>query len=168
MALVSAFDGDFEFNLSASNTMSLSQDNTVAGGRVSGGGGDTITTYEITYDSAGSSADQGMVVYVDASDGEAKLASYDESAEEAEVVGFLTEDVSAGATTMIQTEGEISLDDWTSVAGTATLTPGALYFLHQDGQIRVTAPVSGRVVVVGRAVTSLKLDSEIDSPLVLS
>lgn len=149
--------------VSATAVISLTQDSTVAGGRITtgGGSGDTNNTFAITYDSAGPSATQGQVVYVDDADGEAKLASKDAVAE---VAGFLTEDVLAGAATRIQTEGEIDIADWSGLAGTATLTPGATYYLHTGGEIRVTPPATGVIVVVGRAITTTKFDVEINLP----
>lgn len=161
MNLVSGFDGDFEFNVSASNTLSLVQSNSVAGGRILTSGGGSSPTFPVTYDSGGSSAVKGQIVYVDGGDGEAKLADYTGVAE---VAGFLTEDVSAGASTEIQTEGEIQRSDWTDVAGTTNLLPGAYYYLHTGGEMRVTAPASGTIVVVGRAITTTRFDAEINTP----
>ena len=167
ISLVSTPDPDSLLNLSASNTFALTQVITVAGGRIESGGGDTTNTFTITYDSGGPSASQGMAVYIDSSDGEAKLATSDDAADLAEVAGFLTEDVAAGASTTIQTEGEISRDNWTVVAGTTTLTPGAMYYLDIDGTITVTPPLTGYIVIVGRAISSTKLDAELNPPWVL-
>lgn len=165
ISLVSSPDPDALLNLSASSTLVFAEIITVAGGRISsGGGGNTSNTFTITYDSGGPSAVAGMVVYIDSSDGEAKLAASDSTDAIAEVAGFLSAAYAAGETASVVTEGDLSLADWTDVAGTATLTPGATYYLHTGGEIRVTPPETGKLVVVGRAMTTLSLDIEINLP----
>ncbi len=72
-----------------------------------------------------------------------------------------------GASTTIQTEGELFLADWSDVAGTEFLTPGETYYLHTDGQIRVTPPSTGFATIVGRAITTTRLDCEIQIPIAL-
>ena len=164
LTLAGAAESDVDRVVSASNTISFTQGNTVAGGRISGGGGgsgDTTNTFDVTYDSAGASAVAGQIIYIDEADGEAKLAAYNGVAE---VAGFLTEDVVAADATTIQTEGEIERSDWTDVVGTTNLTPGATYYLHTSGEMRVDPPVSGSIVIVGRAITSTRFDVEINLP----
>jgi hypothetical protein len=68
-------------------------------------------------------------------------------------------------------EGEISQDDWTNIAGTISLTAGATYFLDPSlpGRITSTPPsmVGHYVVRVGRAVNATTLDIEIELPILL-
>lgn len=166
MSMTSEVDPDADLNFSVSTAISFSQASTVAGGRVvsSGGGGgegDTNNTFDITYHDGGPSAVKGQIIYIDSSDAEAKLAAYDGNAE---VAGFLTEAVTSGDSTTIQTEGEISMSDWTDVIGTTNLTAGATYYLHTGGEMRVTPPASGSIVIVGRAITPTKFDVEINLP----
>jgi hypothetical protein len=169
LVLVSASTSDALLGASQSSTIVFTETVTVAGGRTDsgggGGGGDnTSNTFTITYDSGGPSAVEGMVVYIDPADGEAKLAASDSTEVVAEVAGFLTAAYVAGDTASVVTEGDLTLEDWTDVAGTATLTPGATYYLHTDGEIRVTPPETGKLVIVGRAMTTLSLDIEINLP----
>jgi hypothetical protein len=88
------------------------------------------------------------------------------------VVGVAAEDVVNGAEGRYRTEGQLERDDWTPVAGTALLSPGAVYYLSPDtpGQITATATTTpGHVVlIIGRALTPTTLDVEIGSPILLS
>ena len=52
--------------------------------------------------------------------------------------------------------GVVMLTDWTFIAGTATITPGAVYYLG-NGTITTVAPSTGYCVVVGRALTPTTL-----------
>lgn len=59
----------------------------------------------------------------------------------------------------------VSLTDWSAIAGSSALTPGALYYLSPDsaGLITAIAPTaSGQIVAaIGRALTTQKLEIEI-------
>jgi hypothetical protein len=87
------------------------------------------------------------------------------------VVGVAAEDVANGAEGRYQTEGQVERDDWTPVAGTSLLSPGAVYYLSPDtaGRITVTAPTAGGHVVltIGRALSATVLDVEIGEPILL-
>lgn len=152
--------------IGASSTLTMSQSFSVAGGRLvgagGGGDGDTTNTFEVTYHTGGPSAVIGQIVYIDDADGECKLALNNGTNQEAEVAGFLEEDATSGSVVNVRTEGEIVRSDWTSVAGSTNLKPGATYYLHTGGQMRLTAPASGKVVIVGRAITSTRFDAEIN------
>jgi hypothetical protein len=67
-------------------------------------------------------------------------------------------------------DGVIALPDWSAVTGTASLLPGADYFLSPDtaGKLTTIAPTtSGQLVVaLGRALSVQKLEIEIQ-PLIL-
>lgn len=163
LALSSLVASDTLLTVAVSSAIVFSQANTVAGGRVDsggGGGGDTISTFSITYHTGGPSAVKGQVVYIDGADSEAKLAAYNGVAEAA---GFLTESATSGASVTIQTEGEIELSDWTAIIGTTNLTPGATYYLSTGGLMTATPP-AGTIVVLGRAMTPTRFDIEINLP----
>lgn len=148
---------------SIDSTLSLSQGLTVAGGRilvVGGGSGDTVNTFDITFSGSSPNGFKGQIVYID-NIGEAQLAAADGVAE---AVGFLTEDVLSGQATKIQTEGELVKTNWVQVTGSANLVPGAIYFLHNGGQMRPEAPNTGTITIVGRAVTTTRFDIEINPP----
>jgi hypothetical protein len=86
------------------------------------------------------------------------------------VVGLITQAASASDATIVQTDGSVALADWTSVIGTASLTPGSVYFLATaDGQMSTTPPTSDGDVVVtmGVAVTTTKFDIEVNEVAVL-
>jgi hypothetical protein len=55
--------------------------------------------------------------------------------------------------------GLLSLADWSAVAGSQYLTPGAIYYLSTAiaGQITTVAPATGYLVVVGRALSVSQL-----------
>jgi len=167
MTLVSSFDGDRDLNLSESDAIIFVQTTSVAGGRVGGGGaGDIVSTFSITYDSGGPTSLDGQVVYIDSADDEAKLATNATEAL-AEAAGFIVTGQAAGLVVDVVTEGDFTLADWTTIAGTEFLTAGATYYLGTGGGIVVTPPITGSVVVLGRAMTPTKLDIEINTPWVL-
>ena len=68
-------------------------------------------------------------------------------------------------------EGQITKSDWTSVTGSATLTPGAVYFLSVStaGGLTTAPPyeLGETVVRVGRALSTTTLDIEISQPVLL-
>jgi len=160
LSLSSSFDGDRELLLSASNALVFAHITTVAGGRTGGGGG--TSTISVVYHTGGPAADEGHLVYIDPADSEAKLALYNGTDDQAEVAGLLTQAVTSGGTAIVATEGVVDVPDWTNIAGTVALTPGAYYYLWTAGEIRITPPASDKIVIVGRAITSTKLDIEIN------
>jgi len=85
-------------------------------------------------------------------------------------VGLITQAASVTEATIVQTDGSVTLADWTAVIGGASLTPGSVYFLHTtDGQMSTTPPTSDGDVVVtmGVAVTTTKFDIEVNEVAVL-
>lgn len=88
-----------------------------------------------------------------------------------QVAGLSLSDTTAGFACTYITEGTVERTDWTEVAGSALLVPGNTYFLSPTtaGQITNVAPSTlGQYVVrVGRAVTTTKLDVEIELPILL-
>lgn len=94
-----------------------------------------------------------------------------DSSSTVQVAGISISDVSAGFTCNYVTEGQVERADWTAIVGAVSLTPGATYFLSAStvGRITTTAPttVGQYVVRVGRAISTTKLDVEIELPILL-
>lgn len=134
-----------------------------AGGGTGGGG---PTEIEAIFDS---NTSKGMAVYI-SSDGHVDLAKSD-AVSTSGAVGLANEDVTATATGKYQTEGQVEKTDWTSVTGSASLSPGVVYFLSKDteGLLTTVAPivVGESVVRVGTALTSTNFDIEIAQPVLL-
>jgi hypothetical protein len=67
------------------------------------------------------------------------------------------------------TDGQVVRNDWTAITGTASLTPGADYFLDPDnlGRLTAVAPtaVGEFVVRVGKAQSPTVFDVEISPPI---
>lgn len=82
-----------------------------------------------------------------------------------QVVGFAIEAVSPLFAVEYISEGQITRDDWTSIAGTVFLSVGSQYYLSPStaGRITSTAPTTAGqyVVPVGRAISDKVLDIEI-------
>ena len=90
--------------------------------------------------------------------------------EKATVCGFSIVAASAGATIRYVAEGQINMLDWTAIIGTASLTPGGIYFLSLvAGKITLTAPngTGTFVVRLGQATNTMILDIEIEQPVKL-
>lgn len=87
------------------------------------------------------------------------------------VTGLATANTLTTFTGTYTSDGQVTRSDWTSIAGTALLTPGATYFLSAAtaGMITATAPSTETefVVRVGRAINITTLDVEIDWPISL-
>jgi hypothetical protein len=133
---------------------------TVAGGRITTG----PEFYDVIYDPAAvSPAQVGSWVYVNSS-GNAILATSAGTLPQAEVVGCLMEEGIASQLTEVLTQGRLTLDDWTSLAGTEFLTPGVIYYLTTGGLMSAVAPSSGYVVVLGRAITNIEFDVSVQLP----
>ncbi len=131
-----------------------------------GGGGTVEDSNEAETDS---DTLLGQPVYITAA-GHAELAQAN-GAGTVGAVGLAAENADAGASLQYLTEGKITRTDWTSVAGTATLSAGARYYLSATtaGRITVTAPttVGQYVLKVGRAISTTVLDIEIDDSIKL-
>lgn len=102
----------------------------------------------------------GQPVYIKAS-GHLGLAE-STALPQARCAGLVTADTLTGVAAPFSPDGTVNLADWTAVVGAASLTPGAEYFLAATaGQITDTAPSSGYLVRVGRAISATVLDIEI-------
>jgi hypothetical protein len=85
------------------------------------------------------------------------------------VVGIAKASASSGFAVDYLADGKLTLADWTTAAGSAALTPNAVYYLGEAGGITDVAPtLAGSCVVeVGRAVSGTILDVEIKRPVLL-
>jgi hypothetical protein len=129
------------------------------------GSGGGSTSIPATFDDA---AEIGTPVYISGVNHVANAAAT--SLATSGVAGLCSAAVGSGGTSLYQTEGQITRDEWSGVADASLLTPGALYFLAVTGGLTATAP-SGEnevVIVVGRAVDETTLDIEISQATLLS
>lgn len=89
----------------------------------------------------------------------------------ADAWGFTASDGAADTGVTCITRGQLTIEDWTPIAGNATLEPGSTYYLHPSvaGMITTTAPtLPGQFVVpLGKALSPLTLDVRIESPIQL-
>jgi hypothetical protein len=122
---------------------------------------------------AEASISAGMAVYV-SGDNAVKLANaYAGAVPDTavfEVIGLALHSATIGEDITVRTEGYVLLDDWTAVIGSASLTPGAAYYLDTTaGLLSETAPSTlGRMVcLVARAITTKKLDLEVGEKVLL-
>jgi hypothetical protein len=110
----------------------------------------------------------GQPVYVKAT-GNVGLAKAD-AVGTYKAVGLAIESKSSGLSVKYNTDGRVELADWTAVTGSATLTPGAHYYLSTDtaGMLSAIAPTgSGYVVPLGKAITTVVFDVEIGTVVLL-
>ena len=138
--------------------------------------GDTLDAYTLDIDvvnmESGESSENipaGAPVYVD-SNGKVLRAQAD-SVTTSFVLGLARETMSPGATGPIQTDGVLSLASWADVTGSASLTPGARYFLDPDnpGKLTTTPPTTTgqTVVAIGKAISATDLEISIREPILL-
>lgn len=85
-----------------------------------------------------------------------------------QVAGLMLDAAAAFTSGDYIADGSLELTDWTNIAGVASLTRGAIYYLsNTPGMITSTAPtaVGFYVVQIGRAVSTTKLDIELGQPI---
>lgn len=88
-------------------------------------------------------------------------------------VGLMLEETIVGAAGKFQTEGIVSLSDWTDATGSVLLKPNAIYYVDivVSGKMSFTAPAStsaGKIVqVVGRSVSPTEFEIRISDPILL-
>jgi hypothetical protein len=92
-----------------------------------------------------------------------------DTAVKARVCGFATRSAASGENVTYIANGFLSLDDWTDVLGSTSLTPGSVYYLGATGGITTTAPSTpGQYVTeVGQAASSTTLHVAIKRPILL-
>jgi len=134
----------------ATSAMSLIHVNPVAGGRIDGGGVETI---EAIFDS---SADKGHAVFVSSS-GHVDLAQAN-AEPDALAIGLAAAPVLSGQPGEIITSGPFTNDEW-------SLTPMSVYYLDPNvaGGITATYPtdVGDFVIIMGVAITATQINLEI-------
>lgn len=110
----------------------------------------------------------GMPVYGVAGSTSVGVARGDTTAK-ARVIGIAKLGASSGFAVTYLSDGRIELTDWTTVIGSASLTPNSVYYLNPTGGLTSVAPTSSGVflVEVGRAVSNTTLDVEIQRPILL-
>lgn len=143
--------------LTASHTLGISDNVTVAGGRVG-----QSTIHEGV---ANGVVLAGQAVYMQASGYLAVTEADDETKASVAGVAYQSGGGVFSGPLFYLTDGELELSDWSQAAGVTTLTPGAVYYLDPsyDGRLTSTAPTADGVYVVkvGRALTTTMLDIEL-------
>lgn len=80
----------------------------------------------------------------------------------AQVCGLAVASASTGFGVAYQSQGAIERSSWETITGSTELIPGSLYYLGSTaGTLSATAPDSGVIVAVGRALTLHKISIEI-------
>lgn len=119
-----------------------------------------VDVYPATNNNVGTIS-KGQPVYVDGS-GSVDLARAN-ALSTSRVVGLVRDaSIASAASGDIQTDGILEVADWTTVTGSAALTPGSVYYLDQaaEGQLTTSAPTGNpnTVTRVGIAVTTTGLE----------
>jgi len=110
----------------------------------------------------------GSVVYITDTDQLAK-AHTSATITEASAIGFATSNTLANNLASYNTDGYITKQNWTSVAGATALIPGVRYYLSDiPGKITSTPPITGFSVGVGQAIYPDTLDIEIAQVIILA
>jgi len=110
-----------------------------------------------------------MPVYV-SGDGRVDLSDASSPATTNGTVGLAIQDAMASGTGFYIADGQLNLPDWTDATGSASLIPGATYYLSTTpGLLTVTPPsqVGELVLRVGTATTTSVLDIEISQSILL-
>lgn len=87
-----------------------------------------------------------------------------------DAVGLVLLGATANETATVLTEGSIDQADWTAVTGSASLSPGSIYFLDiAAGKMSTSPPAAaGQVVVkMGTAISITKIDIEVNKVTIL-
>lgn len=113
---------------------------------------------------------QGMAVY-SSSAGKVKKAKAD-AAGTAKVMGLVYDTtITADNAGEIVTDGVLTMADWTTIVGSATLTTGSIYYLSKDtaGLLTAVAPstVGQLVIAVGTALSTIDLLVAMKNPILL-
>jgi len=121
--------------------------------------------YELT---ANETINVGQPVYVSAAD-TVNLADAD-TLNTSHVLGLAVTDATANSNVIVMADGSVERSDWTAIAGTANLVPGAVYYLSTTaGYLTVTPPTGDgdHVVRCGVAVNLTTIDIEINEVAIL-
>lgn len=105
----------------------------------------------------------GQPIYLKAT-GHCAIARMDDIAS-ATVAGVAVRDAATGFTCGYIADGFLDLADWSAVAGSSTLTPGANYYLAGVGTISTVPPAEGFYVEIGQAKNLYSLEVERSNPM---
>lgn len=160
----------WDYNRGVSHSLSLDSFVHVdlSGYHPPGGGGSGDTYLDRHTVTANETIAIGQPVYVTGNN-TVNLADAD-SINTSHVLGLAETAGTANGTMNVLSSGTVNQADWTSVIGSATLTPGAVYYLSTIAGQLTTTPPSGdgnTVVSCGIAITTTKLDIEINEIAVL-
>lgn len=120
------------------------------------------------YVTANESIAVGQPLYVSSSN-TVNLADAD-SINTSTAIGLAKTAATANEEVAVLTEGSLVQDDWTSVIGTANLTPSTIYYLDTSSGMMTSSVPSGEgdvIVSLGVAVTNKKFEIEINEVAVL-
>lgn len=76
-------------------------------------------------------------------------------------IGIALNNAAPGESVGYASEGHVTRDNWTAVAGDVYLLPGLVYFLAGTGQITHVPPTTGLIQRVGIAASRFILDIEV-------
>jgi hypothetical protein len=111
--------------------------------------------------------DAGMVVYLSAASTCKKSKA--DAAGTMEGIGLARALISNGVPGDIQTNGQLTIADWTAVIGAAALTAGAHYYVSEAtaGKMAAAAPATGYVQRIGIALSTTMMQINIQPAIKL-
>jgi len=151
---------DLESDLDLSDYAHASLDGYHPPGTGNGSGDPDLSQHDVT---ANETVAVGQPIYI--SGNETVNLANATSVNTANAIGLVLEGATANGTATILTEGSVNQADWTTVTGTANLTPGSVYFLDTTAGKMTTTPPSGSgnvVVALGTAINITKFDIEVN------
>lgn len=113
---------------------------------------------------------RGNAIYVETGTGKFGLATNNGPLSKAKVIGFALNSAGVGQVANILTDGLLEENDWTFLAGTTNLIPGASYYLGVNGNITSAAPSlpsASYLTKVGTALTTKIFKINIEPTIVL-
>jgi len=127
----------------------------------------TETTSQHTL-TANETINVGQPVYVSSAD-TVNLADAD-TLNTSHVLGLAVTDATANSNVIVMADGSVERSDWTAITGTASLTPGVVYYLSTTAGGLTSTPPTGdgdNIVRCGVAVSTTKFDIEINEVAIL-
>lgn len=126
---------------------------------------ETKSQYTLT---ANETINIGQPVYVSSAD-TVNLADAD-TLNTSHVLGLAVTDATANSNVIVMADGSVERSDWTAITGTASLTPGVVYYLSTTAGGLTSTPPTGdgdNIVRCGVAVSMAKFDIEINEVAIL-
>jgi hypothetical protein len=121
----------------------------------------TSERYELT---ANEAVATGQPVYISGNN-TVNLASANTDGDPSLVLGLVLTGATANNVALVVANGSVTQADWTTVIGTANLSPGSVYYLGTTPGTLSATPPSGNgqvVIMVGTAITLTKFDIEVN------